>query len=557
MVMGGFLLFYDWVIENYQLLVDEGFWWVVLLPMVGFPLAYALVYYCSFSRTTGCATHTVLDAYHVNAGDLHWKDSVTKAAGAILTIGSGGSAGLEGPSMIIGGGIAAQINRKLRLAPEDRRKLFMAGTAAGLAAYFHAPLTGLFFGIEVPYRFDLAREVFLEAAIASVTGYAVSGMITRKWHLFELKLFTGLLMSPTLLAHSIVIGFLCAILGMLFIKMYVSMHRNLSPKVGENYWMPFAGGVAMACLSIAFLFVGEPVVLQGGGEPLIEELLMHAVRLTPLLALILAVAKIVATSVTLNTGGSGGVIGPSLFVGAMIGYAYAGFLHLANPEIYMMIAMASFLASVTKCLVTGVALVAETCGTATIIPTVVATAVSFFAVGAESLYENQLSHHGVWEEEALIRAYYRARQLRPHAVQRLYARNLMITHVPTVHLDHTVREALAHRFGEFHMFPVVDDRGHLVGSVNLEDLLAVSERSLDLPVTLAAVHSAPTISPDAPIEEVIHLLEDHGTDVYVVDEEGRLLGVITAPEVVRRLIAVAGISRRARRLAELLPSLGA
>ena len=119
------------------------------LSLISIGLPYALVKRFANTKTTGSGTHTVLEAYHLTNGEIGLKDTIVKPTAAILTIGLGGSAGPEGPSLLAGGGVAAALSRRFNVQADLRRRLFIAGAAAGLAATFRTPLTAILFAFHI------------------------------------------------------------------------------------------------------------------------------------------------------------------------------------------------------------------------------------------------------------------------------------------------------------------------------------------------------------------------------------------------------------------------
>ena len=153
----------------------QTYWYlVIILPAVGFTLSSLLVKFLAKTKTTGSGAHGFLEMYHYGGGILSEKDTVSKSLASGFTIGFGGSAGLEGPSLIIGGGIASAICRRIHLDPKDLKIYLLSGAAAGISAIFKAPLTGILFALEIPYKRDLAKEAFIPATVSSLLAYFIS-----------------------------------------------------------------------------------------------------------------------------------------------------------------------------------------------------------------------------------------------------------------------------------------------------------------------------------------------------------------------------------------------
>ena len=193
---------------------------ILILPIafVSIGVPYALVKLFADTKTTGSGTHTVLEAYHLTNGEVSLKDTIVKPAAAILTIGFGGSAGPEGPSLLAGGGVAAALSRRFKVQADLRRRLFIAGAAAGLAATFRTPLTAILFALEIPYKNDLDRETFIEAAIASVPAYLLSITVLGSEPIFGVVGSSSLTFND--IALSLLLGLICGLYAVFFTKTF-------------------------------------------------------------------------------------------------------------------------------------------------------------------------------------------------------------------------------------------------------------------------------------------------------------------------------------------------
>jgi len=351
---------------------------------------YSVVSLLAKDKRCGCGAELVIESYHRWSGLLSLRDAVSKVLASAVTIGFGGSAGLEGPSLLLGGGISSFITRRLKLSREDVKKMFLCGAAAGFSAIFRAPLTGILLALEIPYKRDVETEVFIPASIASVTAYLVSAMTFGVEKIFPGPLFLAVT-PPSLLVHAVVLGVLAALTALAFIKVFEGT-KAVAEKLSRRFPMlciVILGGLILGAIGLLY-----PEVL-GLGYDFIHKVTvakLGELSLTTLVALL--AFKIIATSITLSFGGSGGLFIPALYVGGTLGLIYAQALNVEPPISCVMLAMTAVLAAANKTLLTSIALVAETLGPSFIVPTVVSATISYFLTGDASLYKSQLLNRG-------------------------------------------------------------------------------------------------------------------------------------------------------------------
>ena len=506
---------------------------LLILPVafVSIGLPYALVKLFANTKTTGSGTHTVLEAYHLTNGEVSLKDTIVKPAAAILTIGVGGSAGPEGPSLLAGGGVAAALSRRFKVQADLRRRLFIAGAAAGLAATFRTPLTAILFALEIPYKNDLDRETFIEATIASVPAYLLSISVLGSEPIFGVVGSSSLTFND--IALSLLLGLVCGLYAVFFTKTFSWTERLgfiLRKKIG-NLGLIWLGAVV---LTVSGVF---SVYTLGVGLHLVDAILQGTSFSIAVLALIVLL-KTFVTSATLNFGGSGGLFFPTIVVGAGIGYIFSSVFNVSLTVMFIAVGMAALLSGTHKILLTPVAFVVESLGGVFAIPALLASGVSYLVSGKYSFYPLQPRTRLRTEELALERFYLKGEELIPEKLTGTIAIEFMTKSPLMLHQGTTVREALeTFKSTKLRVLPVVDDNGHVDGVVNLEDIGYVDVRRQEISLSETVMHKPALLGEGVSLEQVAQFMmekqEDH---VFIFDKDKKLVGVISGIDVVKKIL---------------------
>lgn len=341
----------------YGLVHGIGFWFVVLVPVVG-GLIYGPLIHAFAREARGHGVPEVMFAVAERGGRIRPQVAVVKSLASALCIGAGGSVGREGPIVQIGSALGSTLGQVVRV-PESRLRILVAcGAAAGISATFNAPIAGVFFGLELILR-DFEAESFgvvvLASLVADIIGRAAFGS-----HPF-LSLPAFQLHSPLEYPLYAVLGLAAAFVGVAFIRVLYGA-EDLADRLwrGPEWLRPAAGGVLLGLLLLAL------PELYGVGYPPLERAI-HGNDAIGLLLLLL-VGKIVATSLTIAMGGSGGVFAPSLFMGAMLGSAYGAGVHHLLPGVtaaagaYGLVGMGAVFAAAARAPITAVIIIFELTG---------------------------------------------------------------------------------------------------------------------------------------------------------------------------------------------------
>ena len=531
----GIHLLYEFYAHYVDILLHVNRYLILLLPTMGIPAAFVLVDQFSTTKASGGGSHRLLEAYHYEGGRMTLKDTVFEPLGAAVTVGFGGSAGFEGPSLLLGGGMGSLLGQRLGLGHDDLRIFLLSGAAAGVSAIFKAPLTGIMFALEIPFQRDLSREAFIPATLASISAYLMSVRFLGIERLFPL-LPGDWVPEPMLLVHAFLIGILTAAVGAVFVKLYEGLGK-LKGRLGlHKLWYPVIGGFLVGVIGF---FV--PDVLGVGYETIQAFVGGGVLGFSVGRILLLVVLKMVATCVTLNSGGSGGVFVPTLFVGAGLGALYTTLVPDSGGTFLIVASMASTLAAANNTLLTSVAFVAETAGPSSLIFALVSAATSYFVSQDVSFYEHVQPLDELIEEEEAVHVLYHIvekgenlHRLREVRVEEFMWREPLV--LPEgMRVSRAIKEARKSRFREY---PVIR-RNRLVGVVTLEDILTIPASKRDLTIGHLRMDFPQYVRLGDTLADLLPILMQGNKDcVWVVEDEERmrLVGVVSQTDVMLKLL---------------------
>ena len=377
-------------LENFSLVTSP---WVILLPMIGgLPVGFIVEYIAKEAK--GHGVPEVLTAIATRSGRIRPVVVVAKALGSAITIGSGGSVGREGPIVQIGAALGSVIGQFFKLSERRVVNLVASGAAAGIAATFNAPIAGVLFSVEVilgDFGFQSLGTVVISAVTASVVSRAILG----DFPAFVVPAYS--LNSPWELVLYLGLGVLAGFAAWLFVKLLYFMEDVFDDWKFPNYLKPAVGGLGLGILGF---FV--PQVFGTGFNAISDSL---AGKLGLGLLLLLIFGKIVATSLTLGAGASGGVFAPALFTGAMLGGAFGTVANMLFPGIvassgaYAMVGMAAVFAGAARAPVTAILILFEmTQDYRIVLPLMFATVISTLIaqwLEPESIYTLKLARRGL------------------------------------------------------------------------------------------------------------------------------------------------------------------
>jgi CIC family chloride channel protein len=522
-------------------------WWLVaLIPALG-GLISGLIVFTWAPEAEGHGTDALIRAFHRGAGQIRARVPLVKGIASIITIGTGGSAGQEGPIAQIGAGFGSFLARLLRLTPSERRLLMLAGASGGIGAIFRAPLGGALFGIEILYATAAVESAALLPCLASsIVAYSTFALFITPRPIFIVPslAFHGLRELPLFALLACV----CAVVGWLYVRVFYGMRDHFfRPLPLPVHLKPAVGGLMLGLIAIGF-----PQVLTGGygwvqwgaiGMP--PDLTMAGEasfqpQMGMGLLILLALLKIACTGLTISSGGSGGVFGPSVFIGGMTGGAVGQFLNGwfpwlgIEPQAFALVGMGGFFAGVSKTPLTSIVMVCEMAGSySLLVPLMLVCGLHVLLSRHWTIYEEQVpspidspAHQGDFVVDVLERI----------KVGQVPVRTEGLDLVPaTTPFDKLLRQVAD---STETLFPVVDSEGQLTGIFSLRDVRLALAGSTAGALVLAddlAMRPVVTVTVQDDLHTALKRLTNLNLDeipVVATDDPSRLIGLLSRRELV-------------------------
>jgi len=536
--------------DDYVGVYADRWYFLILLPVLG-ALLVGLITYFFAREAKGHGVPEVMDAIVSKNSRIRPRVAVAKAVSSALTIGSGGSAGTEGPIIQIGAALGSTAGQFFQINRTNMPVLVACGTAAGISAIFHAPIAGVLFALEIFLRelnFKTFSPVLIASVISSVVVVAVMGTDTAIFPLLNPAAYS---FGWFELGNYVLLGLLCAVTAVAFVKLlyatedffdWLKVHYVVKPMIG-------AFGLGVLGLT-AVCFVGngggEPSVFANG-YPMIGQCIGavtegdSAVKLSIGILAGLALLKLLATCCTLGSGGSGGVFAPSLFLGAVVGYAFGLALQMLNifpdisPATYSLVGMASVVAATTHAPMTAIVILFEMTRNYQIILPVMFSATIALAVAQlmyrDSIYTLKLRRRGIRYETLADTA----------VLRRLNVEMVMHRNCVTIYEDQPLESVMEKAVGmEQADFIVINHAGHYRGLLVAADLRATLLQPESVPFLVAgelARTHVPTIAPEDSLDKVLDKfsrLKVNSLPVQSKKDHGKYLGMVTRAALMRR-----------------------
>ncbi len=495
----------------------------ILVPTMGGLIVGPIIHFLA-REAKRSGVPEVMQSVLIRGGYIRPRVALIKAITTSITIGTGGSVGREGPIVQIGSSIGSTIGQFLNVSSQRMKTFVGCGAAAGIAAAFNAPVAGALFAVEIILQ-DFAFAQFSPIVISSVMATVISHGFKGNFAEFLLPEYT--LTSYTEMWFYLLMAILLAVIGFIFIKTIYLSEDIFDKKIRiPVYLKPAIGGLMVGLIAIAF-----PDIMGVGYESVNNAL--HG-KTIGVLAIVLVLVKIVSTSITLGSGGVGGVFAPCLFLGAMTGVFFGGVIHGFFPEItsnagaYALVAMGGLVSAVTHAPITAIIMIFELTNNYTIILPLMITCIISTALCST------LSRESVYTLSLVRRNVHIKYGSETDVMKSLFVKNIFSRSMETMQEDLTFDQVINQLLtAQDPYFPVLSKQGQLCGIISLHNIKEVLyEKDVLAEVLIAgdiAERDVITATPNDDCQSVLEKLNKsrlQGIPVVDAIDSTRLLGMI-------------------------------
>ncbi len=507
--------------------------WVILIVTLGmFIMGFIIEKYAP--ETKGHGVPEVIDAVLTNGGRIRQVVAIVKTIATAIGIGAGESAGREGPIVQIGASFGSTLGQLLNLNSRDTILLLAAGSAGGIAATFNAPIAGVLFAVELILP-EFSSKNFIPLVISSTIATSIARIFLGAEPTFIVSGYK--LVSPFEYSLYFLLGIIAGLIAILFIYTLAYMEKTFDKVKFPKYTGTVIGGLTVGILGYLMLkFTGHYYIFGVGYSFITDILTGKHIFLTVLLVLIFA--KIFATSISLGSGGSGGILAPSLFVGAATGGAFGLIVHhlfpaiTAPPAAYALIGMASVTAGTTGAALTTIVLTYELTRAYTVIlPVMLGAVTSSFIV--TFLYGYTMYTEPLWRKRKII--FHGRRYL--DLLSMIFVKDAMISDgigAISINMPAKIVKDLLKKY-KISKLIVLNENREPVGLIRGVDITGENKLVKDFYIPMDN-----KVSEYNTLLYAMYKMRDTKTDVLaVVDEKGRIVGVLPA-----RLLRETYLSKR-------------
>jgi CIC family chloride channel protein len=445
------------MLEN---IISTSWFWIIIIPMIGGLIVGPIIYFFA-PEAKGHGVPEVMQSILLKGGAIRGRVAFVKAIASAVTIGTGGSVGREGPIIQIGSSLGSIVGQFFKVPTKRLKTLVACGAAAGIAAAFNAPIAGALFAVEI-ILMDFAVAQFSPIVISSVMATVISRTFEGDFAAFIVPKYE--LISPYEIGFYFVLGALGGLISYIFIKALYFSEDYFDEKVRiPDYLKPAIGGLGIGLIALVF-----PQIMGVGYDTMNDALYGNMIWYV---AIALVFIKILATSITLGSGGSGGIFAPSLFMGAMLGYFFGSFVHqyfpdiTASPGAYALVAMGGLVAGTTRAPITAIIIVFELTNDYSIILPLMITCIISTIISSklsrESIYTLKLLRRNIGIKEGM-----ETNVMESINVEDVYSKEFESIKA-TDNFSEIVNKVLK---GKEVDYPVISGDNNLVGLLSLNDI---------------------------------------------------------------------------------------
>ncbi len=445
------------ILEN---IIHSPWYIIILAPVIGGLIVGPLIYFFA-PEAKGHGVPEVMQAILLKGGTIRPRVALIKALASAISIGTGGSVGREGPIIQIGSSLGSSVGQFFRVPSQRLKTLVGCGAAAGIAAAFNAPIAGALFAVEIVLM-DFAVAQFSPIVISSVMATVISRSFEGDFAAFTVPKYS--MGSPYELIFYFILGALAGLASYLFIKtLYLSEDFFDNKLHFPEYLKPVIGGLAMGIIALFY-----PHVMGVGYDTI--NLALYG-KMFWQLALILIFIKIIATSITLGSGGSGGIFAPSLFMGAMLGSFFGTWVHslfpaiTAGPGAYALVAMGGLVAGTTRAPITAIIIVFElTNDYRIILPLMITTIISM-------ILSSKLSRESIYTLKLVLRGIQIKEGTEINIMESIFVKDVYSEKFDAIHLNDNFSQIVNKVIsGRGRQFPVLDSHGNIHGVIKVDEI---------------------------------------------------------------------------------------
>jgi len=513
------------LLEN---IIDAPIYIKILIPMIGGLIVGPLIYFFA-PEAKGHGVPEVMQAILLKGGVIRPRVALIKALASSITIGTGGSVGREGPIIQIGSSLGSTVGQFFNISGNRMKTLVGCGAAAGIAAAFNAPIAGALFAVEI-ILMDFAFTQFSPIVISSVMATVISHKFEGNLAAFQVPRYE--LVTPWELFFYIGLGLLAGLASFLFIRVLYSFEDFFDNKVKiPEYLQPAFGGILIGLIALVF-----PQIMGVGYDSINNAL--HGQTLW-YLALILIFVKIFATSLTLGSGGSGGIFAPSLFIGAMLGCFFGTIVHnffpsiTASPGAYALVAMGGLVAGTTRAPITAIIIVFELTNDYNIILPLMITCI------ISTILSSKLSRESIYTLKLLLRKINIREGTEINVMKSIYVRDVYTPKFESIKETDSFIEVINQVISKRDpYFAVLDDNKQLTGVLSIHDIKSFLFEGEDLQNLIIAkdiaVKDVATANPNDTCYDVLEKMSQSGFSALpVVDSDGnkKLIGMVWQKDI--------------------------